>query len=165
MIISLEAKLILAVVVIVGVAGGILYWHHKTLEEGIAKQIAVDNAATLKVQQQAAAETAALQAKADTAETTHAQEIAALSAQLNSPSDPVRLCLTSHAGGSGLPQTGAPNAQHASAGAAAGSVQPMPQGNSSGGGRTAGPDISSLLGLLAFQADTVSAQLREYQSR
>jgi hypothetical protein len=162
---TLYWKLIAIAVIITGVSIGIIYWHHKTLEEGIAKQIAADNVATLKVQQQAAAETAVLQAQANTAETAHAQEIASLTAQLNTPIQPIRLCSTSHAGGSGLPQTGTANVQHASTGAPAGPVQPVPEGNSSGGGGTAGPDISSLLQLFALQADTVSAQLREYQSR
>jgi hypothetical protein len=145
--------------------GGGLWYHHKVYEEGIAKQVAADKVASAKIEAQAVAQTAALQQKADTAEQAHAKEIADLNAQLASaPIEPVRLCVTHYSGG-GLPQAGAAPAKPQSASAAPAAVQQMPEGNHSGGGGAAGPDISSMLSLLAFQADSVSSELRELQSR
>jgi hypothetical protein len=159
-------ELVFSAVLVAVVAGGIMYWHHEVLKEGIAEQVAADNKASQIVIEQAKAETAALQKKADTAESDHAKEIADLTAQLNSAvAQPVRLCLNAHPSGGGLPQAGAANPQHASASAPLSAVQQMPEGNTSGGVGVAGPDIGPMLRLLAFQADSVSAELREFQSR
>jgi hypothetical protein len=160
-------ELLFTAIVIAVVASGIMYWHHKVLDEGIAKQVAADNAASQIVIKNAAAQTAAAQTKADTAEQAHAKETADLQAQLdalhNTPPAPIRLCLAHGSGGS-VPQTGTPDAKHASAGSPSRPIQQMPTGDSGGGEGTAGPDIADLLSLFALQADAVSAELREYQS-
>src|SRR6185312_8495714 len=67
----------LELIVIGLVAGGIWYWHHATLErgiaQGVAKQVTADDAATAKVKEKAARDTAALRARGEAAEKAYAQ--------------------------------------------------------------------------------------------
>lgn len=109
---------------------------------------------------EAAAQTKAAQAKADAAEHSHDSELAALSAYRDSHPDlPVQLCLDPSA----VPAPRGVRSIHQATGATAGSVQPVPTGNSGGGARTEGPNIFPMLDALAARADEVSAQLRTYQ--
>ena len=152
--------------IITGVIAGGMYWHHKIYDEGIAKQVALDKAASAKLQAETSAETAALQEKANAAETTYQQQIAELTAyHAAHPDQPVRLCLDPHASGTGLPQTAAAHPKHAGSGSPGTPIQSVSDTNHSSGGGAVGPDISTMLGLLAARADQVSAELREYQSR
>lgn len=130
---------------------GALWLHQWSYDRGVnavktadaktlAAQIAKDNAAILAAEHANDAEIASLQAYVD-----------------SHPIQPVQLCLNT--GGSGpVPSPGSPNTSPAP-----GPVQPVSPGNS--GVRTGpGPDISSLLSLLAERADQLSAELRDYQS-
>lgn len=139
-----------------------IHVHHKLIAEGIAEQKAADDKAVAALTQQTAKQTAELQAKATMAEQAYAKELQSLNDQ---PSlQPVRLCLDSHSRGPVLSKGGAQVGGNQAAGASPGDVLSMPAGDS-GGGDGAGPDISSLLGLLASRADELSAELREDQAR
>ena len=148
------------------IAGGIAY-HHKLITEGVAEQKASDDSASAAIVAQTVKETADLQAKATMAEQAYDQEASKNAAYLSAhPVQPIRLCLsTSHPSGSIVPQTGALKPGNASSGAPAANVPILPGANNSRGGGASGPDISTLLGLLAARADQVSAVLREYQTR
>jgi hypothetical protein len=147
------------------IAGGVWY-HHKVLDEGIAEQVAKDTTASNALKAETAKQTADLEARAVTAEQAYDKERADNQNYIDShPVQPVRLCLSTAPGRSVVPQAGAIKPGNASSGAGPQSVQSVPTGDSSGGGGTAGPDISNLLSLLAAKADTVSAELREFQSR
>lgn len=137
------------------VGGSVWLWHHETYESGVAAEVA-------KVQVQTAKDTAALTAKANTAEHAHDQELSTLAAYRDAhPEQPVRLCLSPNAA-----RVQAAPAQSFGSGpiAPTSGIQPVPEGDS--GVRTgAGPDISGLLEALAARADEVTAQARELQGR
>jgi hypothetical protein len=141
--------------ILVGVlTGGATYVHHRIYESGVKAEVA-------KVQKVAAAQTAAAEAKATTAEHAHDTEIANLNAYVAAhPEQPVRLCYDPAAE---LPPRSTV-ARAASPSAAAGNVQPV-HGGDSGVRPTAGPDIGGLLNILANRADQISAALREFQAR
>lgn len=154
-------------IVIAAVAGGIWYWQHHLVDEGINRQQAADNAALEPLIQQAKDETAQLKVKADMAEQTHAKEMAALQRYHDdNPEQPVRLCLDAHGGDNGsVPPAGGKNGGNQGAGASPSGVQPVHDGDNQSGARGAGPDIEPLLTALGAAADKVSAELRENQSR
>ena len=146
-------------------AGGFWY-HRKLIDEGIADQQRADSIASATIAANTAKETADLQARAMTAEQAYDKERAANQNYSDAhPIAPVRLCLSTPARGSVLPQTGAAHSGNANPGSSATALSNVPSGDSSGGHGTTGPDISTLLGLLAVKADDVSAELREFQAR
>jgi hypothetical protein len=147
-------------------AGGTWY-HHKLITEGVAEQRTADTVASDKLQAEAAKQTADLQARATIAEQAYDKEQNDDAAYRSAhPLQPVRLCLgTPQTGSRGVPQAGTAVAGNASAGSSSANVPDVPGANSGSGGGTSGPDISSLLSLLAAKADSVSAVLREYQTR
>ena len=142
------------------VALGILLIHER--HEGAAHETAALAASTAKLSAQTAAQTAELKARATMAEQAYDKEIATLH---NRPpvDQPVRLCLNS---GSRpvVPPASGKVAGNAGTSAAPGTIQQVPAGDS-GVRPEQGPDLAELLDLLANRADTVSAELREYQSR
>lgn len=126
-----------------------LWYHHAVYQSGYKAAIAQYEKA------QAIAD--AKHAK-ELQEASHANdaEIAKLKLDLVSrPIPAVRLCARPHLPGAATAADGA--------GARAGNVQPVPEGDS-GLRAEPGPDISELLGLLALRADQVSADLREEQA-
>lgn len=135
-------------VVLLGFLG---YGYHYIYETGVQAEVA-------KVTKQAAAETAALAAKAAAAEHSHDQELAELTAYRNAhPEQPVRLCLNP------VGAVRAPSAAERFPGAATGGIQPLPAGDPGGGPGATGPNIGGLLELLAARGDQISASLRERQ--
>lgn len=153
-----------AMLIVALIAGGFWY-HHKLIVEGIAKQQAIDDAASATLIAKTAEQTAELQAKATTAEQAYDKERNDDQNYRDShPIEPVRLCLSTTASRIIVSQGGALNAGNAGSGPSSADVSKVPTGDSSSGGG-AGPDIANLLGLLAGRADEVSAELREYQSR
>lgn len=150
--------LILAVI-----AGGAWY-HHKLIAEGVAKQQAIDSAASAKLIAKTAEQTAELQARASQAEQAFDKERNDNQNYRDShPIEPVRLCLST-VSRIIVSQGEQRHPGNAGAGASTPDVSKMPAGDSSGGGRP-GPDIANLLDLLASRADSVSAVLREFQAR
>jgi hypothetical protein len=139
-----------------------IHEHHKILAEGIAEQKAADDKATAVLIAASAKQTAELQAKATMAEQAYDKEVNSLS---SIPVPSVRLCVYPHISGSVVSQAGTAQSGTQSTGSAAGLVQPVPSGDSSGGVGTAGPDIGAMLSALAVAADRDSAALREFQSR
>lgn len=129
---------------------------------GAAHEIAALKASSDKLEQETAKQTAELKAKADMAEQSYAKEILALTNR--DPVQSVRLCRDTNSRAV-VSKGGRPNPGNAGASAAAPVVQRVPSGDHSGGGGTAGPDISEMLSALAARADQVSATLREFQSR
>jgi hypothetical protein len=150
--------------ILIAVILGGLWYHHKLITEGIAEQKAADDKASATLIEQATKQTADLQTRATMAEQAYDKEVANNAAN-SQPTQPVRLCLYSHVGGSSVPEASATKSGNASPGPAATNVQQLPSGNSSSGGGASGPDISGLLQLFANRADQVSAVLREYQTR
>ena len=135
------------------VGGAILLWHHETFEAGVKQEVA-------RVELQNAKTTATLTAKANTAETLHADENKDLDAFRSAhPIEPVRLCVPTPS-----LQTPAIIKVSSSAVATGADVQPVPAGDS-GVRQEPGRDISELLDLLAGRADKVTAQARELQGR
>lgn len=113
-----------------------------------------------KVEKQVAARTAAVQKQADEAAKRYEQEIAALGAYRGaSDLGPVRVCVNRIV----RAQPGA-TASSEGPGAPAAGVQPVPAGDSGIRPGADTPDIAPLLDALAARADSVSAQLRVYQS-
>jgi hypothetical protein len=156
----------LELILIAAVAGGVWYWQHHLIAEGVDKQKAADAIERKALEADTAKLTAQLQAKASTAEQAYDKERNAnLEYQQSHPSRPVRLCLSTDNSGKILPQAGATIAGNATAGTPTPNVSEVPSGNSGGGAGTAGPDISGMLSLLASRADDVSATLREFQTR
>jgi hypothetical protein len=152
--------------VIAAIFAGGIYIHHKLITEGIAEQRAADDKASATLVADTAKQTAALQVKASMVEQAFNKEHDDNQTFHDShPLQPVRLCRTSNVGSALVPSTSAAHSGNENTGTAAANVQPLPSGNSSGGASATGPDISNLLGLLAVQADNVSAELREFQSR
>lgn len=139
---------------------GVYTKHERNI--GAAHEVAALKESSDKLQKDTDRQTADIKAKADMAEQAHAKEILALSNR--PPSQPVRLCLDTHRG-SVVPAGGATNAGNAATGPSAAGIQRMPTGDSGSGEGTVGPDISKMLTALGASADTVSATLREYQSR
>jgi hypothetical protein len=140
-----------------------IHEHHKILAEGIAQQKAADDKATAALVQQTAKQTAELQAKATMAEQAYDKEVKSIADQ---PSvGAVRLCGNSHVSSAVVPKTGAAAAGAKSTGAAAGNIQPVSAGNTSGGTGDEGVDIGPLLSALAAAADREVAVDREFQSR
>jgi hypothetical protein len=134
-------------------AGGVWLWHYETYQSGVKAEVAKVEATQAKV-------TAALTAKANTAEHSHDQELNDLRTyRAADPVQPVRLCLPTP----GLQATPA-KLDSGTAVASAGVVQPVPSGDT-GVRAGAGPDISGLLETLAARADQITAQARELQSR
>jgi hypothetical protein len=134
------------------------YTHHERAI-GEAKIVAVDAAVTKKILAQTAAQTAELKAKATMAEQAYDKEHALIDNQ--SDPTPVRLCLNSHASRLSVPAPSAPDAGNGGTSTSTTPLQPLSTGDLG----VAGPDIGHLLDLLARRGDTVSATLREYQSR
>lgn len=157
---------VLELIVIALVAIGIWYWQHHLIAEGVARQQAADIVASDRLKAETARETATLQAKATTAEQAYDKERADHQAFIDShPLQPVRLCISTAVGRALVSAASSPHPGNGSAGAAASNLHDLPSGNSSGGSSAAGPDISQMLSLLAAQGDSVSAVLREFQSR
>jgi len=155
----------LDLIVVALVAGGIWYWQHHLIDEGVKKQKATDAVESQKLLAEAKNETLELKAKATMAEQTHAKEIADLQKfHDDHPNGPVRLCLAAPGGKSVRPAGGA-NSGNEATGASTASVQPVPGGDTSSGAGTAGPDIEPMLTALGTAADKVSATLREFQAR
>lgn len=137
------------------VAAGVWFWHHETFKAGIAQQVASDNAATLKLKSDVAVETAKLNAKVDLAEHSHDDELQDLRDYRASNPVSVGVC-PPHGGGAGVSITAKSGDATSSAGIA---VQQVPAGDSQ-----KPRDIGPLLEALAASADSVSADLREYQA-
>jgi hypothetical protein len=156
----------LELIIIAAVAGGIWYWQHHLIAEGIAQQKGADAIELQKLKTENDKKSADLQARATTAENARDKEVQD-NADFRSthPMQPVRLCLSTNQGHSAVPQTTGQNSGDVAAGASSANVSTLPGGNSSGGPGATGPDISSLLSLLAEKADNVSSTLREFQSR
>lgn len=129
---------------------------------GAAHEVAALKASSDKLQADTDRQTADLKAKATMADQTHAKEILALTNR--APVQSVRVCLDTHSRAV-VPSSSGQVAGNVSPSATPTNIQPMPSGDNSGREGTAGPDISELLGLLAFQGDTSDATLREFQSR
>jgi hypothetical protein len=156
----------LELLAIAAVAGGIWFWQHHLIGEGIAQQKAADDAATAVLMRDAADETAKLRIQALTAEQAHDKETADLKAAIDAhPNQPVRLCLNSNARGQGVSASGTAIPGATSAGPSTAGLQPLPDGDPASGPGRAGPDIEPMLTALGAAADKISAELREFQSR
>jgi len=164
----------LELIVIGLVAGGIWYWHHATLErgiaQGVAKQVTADDAATAKVKEKAARDTAALRARGEAAEKAYAQAQLDLQAYRSAhPVGPVVLggvCNdASHDSGPGLSGTPPAQSGNESSRPNPGPVQPVRAGTRAVGPVRAGRDLGPMLDAFALAADRLSDELREYQSR
>ena len=156
----------LELIIVAVVAGGVWYWQHHLIDEGVKKQQTADAVALQKLKTENDQKSAELQAKATMAEQAYDKEHTdSLEYQRTHPIGAVRLCLVANNGHSAVPQGKAQDPGNAGTGAGTADVPKVPSGDSSGGAGEAGPDISKLLGLLAVKADTVSSTLREYQSR
>jgi hypothetical protein len=153
----------LELILVAAVAGGVWYWQHHLIAEGIAEQKATDAIERRNLEADTAKLTAELQAKATTAEQAYDKEHAA-NLELK-PIGSVRLCVATNNSGKILPKTGGTNPGNDSARAATPNVSEVPSGNNSGGPGAAGPDISGMLKIFAARADDVSAVLREFQNR
>lgn len=141
------------------------WYRHKLIAEGVAKQQAIDSAASAKLIAKTAEQTAELQARASQAEQAFDKERNDNQNYRDShPIEPVRLCLST-VSRIIVSQDGAAHAGDAKAGAASAGIQSMPDGNSSSGARRVGPDIEPMLSALGAAADQVSAVLREFQAR
>ena len=157
---------VLELIVLAALGGGIWYWQHHLIAEGIDQQKAADDAVSKPLIQQAKAETAELRVKATIAEQTHAKEISSLQNLIDShPNGAVQLCLDTHGSGSSVRASSAANSGASSTGTPAAGIQPMPDGNPPSGEGRAGPNIEPMLTALGAAADRVSAALREFQSR
>ena len=154
----------LELIVIAIVALGVWYWQHERFEAGIAEQIAKDTAASTKIKNETAIETADLKARATTAEQAYDKEQLDNANYRSQHPDSVRLCApaTIHPI---VPGASSTHAGNEGAGASTANVPKVPDGNSGSGPSQAGPDIGGLLDLLAAKADDVSGRLREYQAR
>lgn len=153
-------------IVIAAIVAGLGALHHHILDQGIAEQVAKDKVATDKLNKETADQTAALKAKATTAETNYASEHADNVAYRNDHPDlkqPVRLCGSDNSRAI-LSSISSANHGNENPGTAAANVPAVPGGDSGIRGEEH-PDISELLDLLALRADNVSATLREFQSR
>jgi hypothetical protein len=129
------------------------------MAEGEAHEAAALKTSSDKLQEQTAAQTADLQAKATLAEQAYDKERNIIA---NLPSAPaVRLCSGPAVRGSVVSQAGAQKPGDADTGTTAAGIQSMPSGNSS----AAGPDLGPMLRAFSARADQVSATLREYQNR
>ena len=155
----------LELIVIGVIAASIWYWHYSTFESGVAQQVAKDNAASDRVKADAALATQKLQAKADTAEHAHADEIAHLKDLVAGSIDPVRLCVAPHTRSSGVPSAGGQIPGAEASGAATPGVQPVSIGDIGLQQESEGRDIGPMLRAFGAAADSVSADLREYQNR
>ena len=135
-----------------------VYEVHHLKAEGAAHEMAALKASSDKLQlPQTAKQTADLQARANMAEQAYEKEHLLA---VNQPVPVVRVCHNANSG-SVVSNAGPAKPGNEGAGPAAGSVQPMPSGDSS----VAGPDIGGMLSALAASADQISATLREFQSR
>lgn len=151
-------ELIAVGVVVSGVGGFAAYEHHKILEEGVAKQHAADVV-------QAAKDTKILTVKAQTAETQHAKDLAALQAYTAANSvGAVSLCVSPLDG----VQSDAASGSQTSGAVGAGTLTPGEQlqrlsAADSGVRQGPGPDIGPMLSALADAADKVNLQAIELQ--
>lgn len=144
---------------------GYAYWHHHIYTAGIAAQQHADAVASAKAIGEARAQTIAAQNAANAAEEAYRDEITRVQADsAQHPIGPVRLCIDAHIGRAGVPEAGPAITGNAAAGAPAGSVPGVPAGDP-GVRPGAGNDISGLLGAWAQKADSLSATIREFQSR
>lgn len=139
-----------------------MYERHHLLVEGQQHELAMLQASAKKLQVETDKQTAELKAKATMAEQAYAKEILALTNR--APVQSVRLCLDTYTHPV-VPHNVGTDARNATISATTANIQPVPSRDNSGGERTAGPDISDLLGLLALQGDISDAALREFQSR
>lgn len=150
---------------IVAILAGGFWYHHKLIDEGIAQQQAADASESTELARKTAEQTAELQIRATTAEQAYDKEYAANQSYRDSrPIEPIRLCLST-VSRIVVPQGGAAHPGDAKTSAASSGVQPVPDGNSSGGAGAAGPNIEPMLSALGAAADRISAELREFQSR
>ena len=124
---------------------------------GKAHEAAALAASSAKLQAETDKKTADLQARANMAEQAYEKEHLLA---VNQPVPVVRVCHNANSG-SVVSNAGPVKPGNEGAGPAAGSVQPMPSGDSS----VAGPDIGGMLSALAQRADEISATLREFQTR
>jgi hypothetical protein len=124
---------------------------------GAAHETAALKASSAKLQAETDKKTADLQARANMAEQAYEKEHLLT---VNQPVPVVRVCHNANSG-SVVSNAGPAKPGNEGAGPAAGSVQPMPSGDSS----VAGPDIGGMLSALAQRADEISATLREFQTR
>ena len=124
---------------------------------GAAHETAALKVSSAKLQAETDKKTADLQARANMAEQAYEKEHLLT---VNQPVPVVRVCHNANSG-SVVSNAGPVKPGNEGAGPAAGSVQPMPSGDSS----VAGPDIGGMLSALAASADQISATLREFQSR
>jgi hypothetical protein len=144
---------------------GIAWWHHATFEKGIDRQRQEDRVEIDRLTRAADLETARLKGIADAAEKTRDEEHNELVAFRQS--DPLHggLCKPpADTGGRRVSQTPGAHAEHADAGTAARTVQPVPARNPEPSGQR-DPDVRHLLDVLAGRADEVSSTLREFQTR
>jgi hypothetical protein len=156
----------LELIVIAGVAGGIWFWQHHLIAEGVAQQKGADAIELQNLKVENDKKSADLQARATTAENARDKEVQDnANFRSSHPDQPVRLCLATNQGSGTVPKATGQNPGNATAGSASANVPTVHAGDSSGGPGAAGPDIGSLLGLLAEKADDVSSTLREFQSR
>jgi hypothetical protein len=153
---TLEAKVLgsVALVAILLGAFGVYTFHERAV--GKATELAALQKSSAELQKQTAAQTADLKARATMAEQSYDKEHAALSNL--PPVQPVRLCLNANRSAV-VPGSTPKVAGDAATSPAAGGVQPVPAGDSTG------PDIGPILSALAARADQISATLREFQSR
>jgi hypothetical protein len=124
---------------------------------GAAHETAALKVSSDKLIAQTAKQTADLQARANMAEQAYEKEHLLT---VNQPVPVVRVCHNANSG-SVVSNAGPAKSGNEGASPAAGSVQPMPSGDSS----VAGPDIGGMLSALAQRADEISATLREFQTR
>lgn len=157
----------LELIVIAIVAFAVWFVLHERYESGITAQQQIDAASTLKLVRDTDQQTAALQAKATTAEQSYEQEHQAnIDYQRDHPPGAVRVCNSAAPGSAGgVPTAGAPQPITKGTGAPATNISTVPGRDSSSGQGNAGVDIGPLLGPLAARCDEVAAVLREFQKR
>lgn len=144
---------------------GLLYWHHRVFVSGMDAVKAQDAQLLAKAVAEEKQQEAALQAKADTAEHSHDQELSDLRDYRAKHPVHVWVCNNPPSGGGDVSKGSAPAGGATGAGAPSGGVQPVPAGDT--GVRSGGDprDVGSLLDALAARADRESAKVREFQSR
>lgn len=156
----------LELIVIVLIACAIWFWQHERYKAGINEQQRIDAASTADLIKKTSVQTAALQAKATSAELAYVQEHQAnIEYQREHPNIPVRLCIAAPASGSRVPAGGTAHPGNASAGTGTATVPAVHGGDTSDGTRQAGVDIGPLLNSFALRCDEVGATLREFQKR
>lgn len=150
---------------IVALLGGFGWYTIHERSIGEAHEIAALKISSDKILKDTAAQTAALQVKATTAEKAYADEHQALQTYVSSrPVQSVRLCSNTNSDQI-VPGSAGIVARNAAGGSAGIVIQQVPSGDSGSGAGRAGPNIGPMLIALGARADEVSATLREYQAR